>query len=156
MQPKNVIKTLEADAAEAAWRTAGSQFVRLAKEPLVAMLQKHIAPDDPSMKGKLAAMLDSELGEAMLAALLSVGLGSLPSPVANEVSGRLARELRVNAMATATNVVADVLMEPMRQVAVLYLQGAATAPTQALPESSTGLSIPDLATSTAIVGAEKK
>lgn len=151
-----LLKTLETDAADAAWRTAGKQFVRLAKEPLVAMLQKHIAPEDPSMKARLAALLDSELGEAMLAALLSVGLGSLPSPVASEVGARLSRELRVNAMATATNVVADVLMEPLRQVAVLYLQGAQTAAAQALPEATAGLAIPTEAAAPVAVGTPEK
>jgi hypothetical protein len=43
--------------------------------------------------------------------------------VAGETPQRLARELRVRAMADAGDVVAELLMGPLRQVVSLYLQG---------------------------------
>ena len=73
-----VLKTLEADAGEAAWRLAGSQFVKLAREPIVALLSRHLAPDDPSLRARIAGFLETELGASLLAALLSVGLQALP------------------------------------------------------------------------------
>lgn len=133
-----VLKTLEADASEAAWRMAGSQFVKLAKEPIVALLSRHLGPDDASLRGKIAAFLDTELGTAILSGVLSAGLSAMPLPP-NDIAPRLARELRVRAMATAGDAIADVLMGPLRQVAVLYLQGQPGAvPTDpaALPASN--------------------
>ncbi|MBL8603639.1 MAG: hypothetical protein JNK72_17065 [Myxococcales bacterium] len=118
-----VLKTLEADAGEAAWRLAGSQFVKLAREPIVALLSRHLAPDDASLRARIAMFLETELGTSLLSALLSVGLQALPVSQ-GEVTTRLARELRVRAMAGAGDVVADVLMGPLRQVAAMYLQGA--------------------------------
>lgn len=132
-----VLKTLEVDATEAAWRLAGSQFVKLAKEPIVALLSRHLGPDDESMRGKIAAFLDTELGAAILSGVLSAGLSAMPLPP-NDVAQRLARELRVRSMATAGDAIADVLMGPLRQVAVMYLQGQPTAPADpaALPASN--------------------
>lgn len=117
-----VLKTLENDAGDAAWRLAGSQFVKLAKEPLVAMLSRQLSPDDESFRARLASFLDTEMGSAILSSLLSVGLSALPLPNA-DMTQRLSRELRVRAMAGAGDVLADVLMGPLRQVAAMYLQG---------------------------------
>ncbi len=117
-----VLKTLEADAGEAAWRLAGSQFVKLAREPIVGLLSRHLAPDDASLRTRIAGFLETELGTSLLSALLSVGLQALPMGQ-SEMTSKLARELRVKAMAGAGDAVADVLMGPLRQVAVLYLQG---------------------------------
>ncbi len=125
--PTSIVKTLQADATDAAWRTAGSQFVKLARDPLVALLTRHLDPkeEDPSMRARVAEFLKSDLGVAMLAALLSAGLVAMPA-VAGDVPARLARELRVRAMADTGDVVADVLMGPLRQVMSLYLQGVPT------------------------------
>ncbi len=116
-----IVKTLKTDASEAAWRTAGSQFTKLAREPLVGLLSRHLGPDDDAMRGRIAAFLETELGTAMLSALLSAGLAAVPGNPGG-VPERLSRELRVRAMADAGDVVADVLMGPLRQVMALYLQ----------------------------------
>lgn len=122
-----VLKTLEVDATEAAWRMAGSQFVKLAKEPIIALLSRHLGPGDESLRGRIAAFLDTELGTAILSGVLSAGLSAMPLP-ANDISQRLSRELRVRSMAATGDVIADVLMGPLRQVAVMYLQGQPGAP----------------------------
>lgn len=128
MPPENpLLKSLEVDATEAAWRLAGSQFVKLAKEPIVALLQRHLGPGDESMRARIAAFLDTELGTALLSGVLSAGLSAMPLP-ANNVSQQLAKELRVRSMASTGDVIADVLMGPLRQVAVMYLQGQPAAP----------------------------
>ncbi|MDP3278980.1 MAG: hypothetical protein Q8Q09_27555 [Deltaproteobacteria bacterium] len=116
-----LLETLEHDAQDAAWRLAGSQFVKLMRDPLVGLLSRHLAPGDESMRGRIASFLDTELGTSLLSAMLSAALGSLPR-AAGPVPDRLARELRVRAMTDAGDVVADLVMGPLRQVMALYLQ----------------------------------
>jgi hypothetical protein len=118
---QQVLATLESDAQDAAWRLAGSQFVKLMRDPLVGLLSRHLAPGDESMRGRIAAFLDTEIGTAMLSALLSAALSALPR-AAGPAPDRLARELRVRAMTDAGDVVADLVMGPLRQVMALYLQ----------------------------------
>lgn len=119
-----VLKTLETDAGDAAWRTAGSQFVKLARDPIVALLSRHLAPDDASARARIAGFLETELGAALLSGVLSAALMAMPQ---NDVTAKLGRELRVRAMAGAGDVVADLLTGPLRQVAVLFLQGQPAA-----------------------------
>lgn len=117
-----IMKTLQSDAVDAAWRTAASQFVKLTREPLVAVLSRHLGPEDESLRKKIADFLNTEVGTALLTSVLSVGLSSMPGTV-GEAPVRLARELRVKAMTDMGDVVADVLMGPLRQVMAIYLQG---------------------------------
>lgn len=124
---KPMLKTLEVDATDAAWRMAGSQFTKIVRDPMAALLARHLSPDDDSLRARIAAFLDTELGTGLLSSLLSVGLSALPLPP-NDVSQRLARELRIAGMAKAGDALADVLMGPLRQVAVMYLQGVPNAP----------------------------
>jgi hypothetical protein len=121
----SLVKTLQADATDAAWRTAGSQFVKLSREPLVGLLARHLGPDDDAFRARVAAFLETEIGTALLASMLSAGLAAMPA-VAGDVPQRLARELRVRAMADAGDVVAEVLMGPLRQVMALYLRDMPT------------------------------
>lgn len=134
-----LIDTLKTDATDAAWRTAGSQFVKLTREPLVGLLTRHLAPGDDAFRAKMAAFLETELGGAIVASLLAAALSALPTTT-GEVPQKLARELRVRAMSDAGDVLADLLMGPLRQVIALYLQDPAGAPAQpamgALPEGS--------------------
>lgn len=133
-----VLQTIKSDATDAAWRTAGVQFVRLVREPLVAALCRHLAPGDESMRGKIAAFLETEIGTALLASVLSVALSSMPQRM-GEVPQKLARELRVAAMADTGIVLSDLLLDPMLRVVSLYLQdpaGAIGVETPALEEPS--------------------
>ena len=129
-----MLKTLQTDATDAAWRTAGSQFVKLAREPLVAILSRHLGPDDESLRGRIAAFMETEVGTAMLTALLSVGLSTLPT-TGSPVPEKLARELRIRAMADTADVVADVLVGPLRQVVALYLKDVTPALQNSIPGS---------------------
>lgn len=128
-----VVKTLRAEATDAAWRTAATQFTRLTRDPLVALLGRHLGPDDPALRNKIATFLQTELGTALLSGLLSVGLSAMP-PSAGETPHRLARELRVKAMADAADVMADLVMGPLRTVVAFYLQDMGGASGGALPE----------------------
>jgi hypothetical protein len=115
------LRSLAEDATEAGWRLAGSQLVKLARDPLAALLARNLAPDDESMRARLSAFLQTEIGEAVLAGLLSLGLAAAPG----EVQGRLAAELRVRAMSGAGEALTELLMEPLRQVISMYIQTAA-------------------------------
>ena len=129
MTASTLVETAKTDATDAAWRMAGSQFTKLAKEPLVALLSRHISPDDESLRGRVAAFLETELGAAILSGVLSAGLSAIPAVGPHgQVVERLGRELRVKSMAGVGDSLADVLMGPLRQVAVMYLQGE-SAPT---------------------------
>ena len=75
--------------------------------------------------------LRSELGAAMVSAVLAAGLTALPQ-AAGPVPERLARELRVRAMAGVGDTLADVLMGPLREVASSYLRDV-PAPLDAAP-----------------------
>lgn len=111
-----VLQTLQTDATDAAWRTAGSQFVKLARDPLAAVLCRHLGPDDPAFRARVAAFLQTELGASILSAVLSAGLSALPQ-ASGPVPDRLARELRVRSMSGIGDTLADVLMGPLREVA---------------------------------------
>jgi hypothetical protein len=115
-----VLDTLQSDASDAAWRLAGSQFLKLSREPLVGLLQRHLGPDDNALRARIATFLETPIGNAVLGSLLSVGLAALP-PSMGDKPGRLAKELRIKAMTDAGELVADVLMGPLRQVISTYL-----------------------------------
>ena len=119
------MKTLAADADAAAWRVAGNQLVKLVKEPAVALLQRGLGGEgDDTLREKIARFLDTEIGVALFSALISTGLLVLPTN--DPIVKRLAQELRIKFMAGAGDVVADVFMGPLRQVAAMYLQGVPT------------------------------
>lgn len=120
--PAKIVQKLAPEAIDAAWRMARMQFVKNTKEPTVALLLRHLAPDDESMRAKLAAFLDTDLGTALFEAVLSVGLSALPT-LPGLPTARLAQELRIDSMARVGDSVADVVMGPLRQIAVMYLQG---------------------------------
>lgn len=117
-QPQPTLtKVLTADAQEAALRLAAKQLVKLTREPLVALLSRHFGSDSAAK-----TFLDSELGKLVLTSLLSLALPMLPKQV-GELPGRLSQELRIAAMAEAGDMVADVIMGPLREVISTHLQG---------------------------------
>lgn len=128
-----MLKMLEADATDAGWRLAGSQFIKLTREPLVAFLSRQLGENDESMRKKIGDFLDTELGEALVASMLSMGLSMIPQTAAGDIPQRLAKELRIRAMSEAGDVVADLLMGPLRQVATLYLSNVGPAVQAAVP-----------------------
>lgn len=148
----SLVGVLRNDANDAAWRLAGSQFVKLTRDPLAGALTRHLGPGDESLRARIAAFLETELGTALLASLLSAGLSALPQGLGpGDVTDRLARELRVRAMAGAGDVMADVLMGPLREVMAMYLRGVPetepgrTEGPPGLPEGTNGLSSGDAA-----------
>jgi hypothetical protein len=135
-----VVKTVEEEGAEVAWRMAGEQFVKLTKEPLLALITRHVGETDAGFRTKLATFLETELGTAIITALLSVSLSALPPipvPGGHVAVARLARELRLKAMAGAGNTAADLLMAPLRETIVTYLQALPADPPR-LSATNTG------------------
>jgi hypothetical protein len=118
-------ETLAVDATDAAWRTAGSQFVKLTRDPLAAALCRHLGGEEnEGLRARAAAFLHSELGSALLSVSLSGCLSAVPES-AGPVPQRLARELRVRGMAGAGDALADVITGPLRQVIDTYLRDQA-------------------------------
>lgn len=111
--PLSALSVLESDAHDAAWRTGAKQLLKLTKAPLVALLQRHLGKDDESLRAKLAEFLDTEIGEVLIASLLSVGISMMPG-TSKATTERLAKELRVRAMSEAGDMAVDLLAEPMR------------------------------------------
>jgi len=105
---------IEKDARDAAFRLAAKQFSKLAREPIVAALARNLGPNDPSMRGKVSDFLDTELGEAIVTGMLALGLSAMPK-IMGETQDRMSKELRVKAMVDAGDIVADLLMAPLRQ-----------------------------------------
>lgn len=130
-----IVDEAKDSAADAAWRTGGRQLVKLTQEPLVALLQRHLDLNDDSARVKIASFLSTDVGKALVGAVLSMGLAVVPGDEKlKAVTQRLARELRVESMALMGDLVAEVVMGPLRQVIALYLQDLGGAVEQAVPK----------------------
>lgn len=122
------LKQFEGDVLDAAWRTGAGQFVKLARDPLAALISRHLGPGDESLRGRIAAFLETELGTALVSALLSASLSALPNGASRMIGlspaqlARLTQELRVGAMAGAGDVAADLFMGPLRQALVSMIE----------------------------------
>jgi hypothetical protein len=140
MEIPQSVKDLTPDARTAALRLAGRQFIKTMREPIVAFLCQKLGSDEPGMRAKIGNFLGTDMGEAVVATLLSLGLMVLPESTGH-VPAILSRELRVHAMTIVGDVVTDLLMSPLRDVVSDFLRGAAPA---ALPQESTILTpVPD-------------
>jgi len=107
---QQVAETAAQDFGEAKWRVAARQITDLAKAPLLVAVTKNLGPDDV-LRQRLAQFLDSDLGEAFVQGLLGMGLAGLPFN--HPALHRLARELRIEGMAGAGDVVASMVTGPV-------------------------------------------
>ena len=133
------LANLGPDATDAAWRIAGAQLIKLTRAPLVAALSRNLGPGDEALRARIAAFLETELGTAILTALVSAGLSALPAlalpGVGAQAVPRLAQELRVKAMADAADFAADIVMGPMRESLAMLILTAGAQPAAALGEA---------------------
>ena len=129
MTQTKALDQAKVDASEAALRTAARQLAKAARDPLAGAVARHLAPGDDSMRARVAAMLETEAGLAMLKAVLSLALSAIPQ--AGTRGAALAHELRVQAMADGADLALDVIAGPLREVVALYLQDPAGAPAAA-------------------------
>lgn len=125
---KTTTEELKDNATEAGYRIAGRQLTKLTRDPLAAFIAGNGA--DESTRAKIAEFLRTEVGEAMVSAFLSVGLAASKE----EHAAALSRELRVKAMTDAGDVVADLIMGPLRKVTADYLSGSAIHSLPVAPE----------------------
>lgn len=135
-KPVRTPSQLELEAQEAALRLAMKQLAKLVHEPLAAAIAAQLSPpgaDPAEMKARVGAFLKGEIGSAIVKAFLSIGISSIPAGVipglTAERKNNATRELRVASMESVGDTLADLLMEPVRNV----LSGLAAGPaTEAL------------------------
>lgn len=103
--------TLEEKAREAGYRVAANQFLKLVKEPLYAHLTKNLGGADSK---KLIAFINTDIGEACLSSLLALALNQLPIENKEHLE-KLSYELQIQAMTQVGNLLAGLLLEPVKQ-----------------------------------------
>lgn len=125
------------DAEDAGVRIAASQLAKLVRDPLAALIARHLGPDDEGMRVRVARFLGTEIGLGIVQACLSMALQTLP-PDSRGLTSRLSRELRVASMTRAGDALAEVVMGPLRAVIATYLQDMPSIPEESPRELSEG------------------
>ena len=130
-KPARQPSQIELEARAAALRTGMKQLTKLIHEPLAAALAAQLTPpgSDPSaMKAQVAAFLKSELGSAVVSAMLSLAINSIPANMipgfTAERQSLVAQELRVKAMTEVGDTLVDLVAAPLRAA----LAGLMTGP----------------------------
>lgn len=125
-----VVDAAKVEVPEAAVRVAGRQTVKLAIEPLSAWL----AGSDSETRQALATLLRSPGGRVMVGTTVGLALQQMipkeTDPGKKTFLEQLARELRVEALATGGDALADLVMDPLRHV----IAGALAATPMPEPE----------------------
>jgi hypothetical protein len=119
-----IIQAASEEVGEAAIRTAARQLMKLVREPTVALLSR----GDGALGKNVALALNTPMGGMMLngavAGLLTAMLSSGKIPATQtSVVNRIARELRVSCLAEGGDMLADILMAPLREVLSATIQG---------------------------------
>jgi len=145
-KPVRVPSQLELEAQAAALRTAMRQLTKLIHEPLAAALAAQLTPaggDPAAMKAKVGEFLKSEIGSALVASLLSLGIGSIPANMipglTPERQASASKELRIGAMTAAGDTLLDLVMEPLRNVLVGLAAGPAAEALTGVRAADVGL-----------------
>jgi len=103
------VKNFKSDAHDAAYRVAGKQITTGVKSGIVTMMKKTdgMSPHVDAM----TAMLDTQMGEALIGYLAGIGLTYAPKISDDPRAQKLAEEFRVNGMATFGNAAIETAME---------------------------------------------
>jgi hypothetical protein len=127
-------ETLKQDASSAAVRIAVRQGTKLVKTPIAALMGRGLgAEDDPSLRKKIAELLEGEVGEMLCAGVAGAGLTAAQPEGA--IGAALTKELRVRSLELGAGAIADVIREPFERVVREYLRGVPViSEPQALPE----------------------
>ncbi len=121
IDPSAIKNEIKDNANEAKYRIGAKQLVKLVRDPVAALVARKLgAGDDESLRKKLSIFLMTDVGTAMLEGLLGGALSGLP--IESETREKLARELRVDSMSRLGDSLADVVMDPLRQVITMYLK----------------------------------
>lgn len=121
-----VIRQVKEEASEAAMRMGARQLVRLVRAPMVAYLQKNLAPGDESFRKSAAEFLETPVGESLLSGVISAALSAMP--LRDPAVAGLSRELRVKSIEGVGDAAVEVVMGPLREVLSTFIQGT-TLPT---------------------------
>lgn len=140
----SVLQQVSNEASDAAYRTAAKQLVKLVKEPLIAAIQRHLGPGDDGVRAKIAAFLETDMGGFVIQTLIAASMSMVPNTLPQQE--RLARELRVSSMADAGDMVADLLMGPLRDVISTYLKDVPHGIEVKVPALSDGANIDEVVT----------
>eukprot|EP00697_Spironema_sp_BW2_P001901 gnl/Spiro4/12551_TR6641_c0_g1_i1.p1 gnl/Spiro4/12551_TR6641_c0_g1~~gnl/Spiro4/12551_TR6641_c0_g1_i1.p1 ORF type:complete len:368 (-),score=-0.65 gnl/Spiro4/12551_TR6641_c0_g1_i1:707-1810(-) len=116
-----IVETLKGDAKEAAYRVAGTQITNGVKLGVVKLFESKGGTSE-HMK-MLTEVLDSEVGDSLIALLLGYGLNYAPGLKEDPRIQKLSEEFRINGMAVAGNAIVGAAMESFLPV----LTGALSA-----------------------------
>lgn len=107
-------------------RIVARQLVTQTRPLVVDQLTKHFGKKDKGFAKKLDDMLSSPLGTAFHSLILSFLLQALPQSFQEKAPylSRVIEELRVSAVADAGNLIADMVVGPLADLARMYLASA--------------------------------
>lgn len=100
---------LKADGIDAGYRIGAKQMTKAVKVAASNMMRSRKAKKN--QVDAVAEFLDTEFGESLISMSLGTGLHFIPGLNADPRAQRLAKEFRVEGMASAGNLVAGTLME---------------------------------------------
>ena len=118
---RNALTTVKVEGTEAVWRTAANQAVMAVREPLIAALRRKGVSE--TVLGSVGEFLQTEIGMAAIALLLGTALSNIPSFGNNPKVAKLSSEMRIQGMATAGNLLAEMVTGPMRGIMTDLIQG---------------------------------
>lgn len=113
-------------ASEGSVRIVAKQIVVRTRPIIVDLLTKQFGKKDKSFGAKLTMMLESPLGTAFHAMILSFLINAMPQKLRDKVPfvERVVEELRISSVADAGNMVADMVLGPLMELASMYFQNA--------------------------------
>lgn len=131
-------------ASEGSVRIVARQLVAQTRPLIVDLLTKQFGKKDRNFGSKLSMMMETPLGQAFHGIILSFLLNALPAKIKDKAPylARVVEELRVAAVADAGNMVADMVVGPMMDLARMYFDNA-----EEIAEGSVGI-LTDLGTPT--------
>jgi hypothetical protein len=96
---------LKSDSKDAAFRVAGTQIIKIAKNGILNVLRSKGIENERIET--ISNFLDTEIGTAVLSSFVGVAFNYIPPFNKDERAKTLAREFRVGGMALAGNLLAD-------------------------------------------------
>ena len=126
MSKVNVLDTVKTDATDAAYRVGSKQMSKAVKTAITNVMKSK--KTKKSQINAVGEFLDTELGEALISIAMGMGLTYAPVISDDPRAKRLAKEFRVEGMATAGNLVMDTVMTSLAPAILDTLK--------ALPEDS--------------------
>lgn len=110
----SLVDTMKNDFVDASYRTAASQTVEIVKKGLLKVIENQ--SKGSRKKANVSALrdfLDTSLGNSAISYVLGMAIDQIPGLKEDKRMQRLAKEFRINGMATAGNFVADKFIAQM-------------------------------------------